>query len=265
MAKTTIRTLNKMKAAGEKIAVVTSYDASFTQQAELAGVEVILVGDSLGMVIQGHESTLPVSVSDMVYHTANVVRANKSAMIIADMPFMSHGSEKQALDTAGRLMKEGGAHMVKLEGGAPQLETVRHLTDRAVPVCGHLGLMPQSIHQLGAYAVQGRDRNAAKDIIENAVSLQQAGAQMLVLECVPKLLAAEVTKAVDIPVIGIGAGPETDGQVLVMYDMLGISIGKTPSFTRNFLKGADSIADALKAYVSSVKDKSFPAAEHTFE
>jgi len=264
VGKITISTLNSMKAAGEKIAVITSYDASFTQQIEKAGMDVILVGDSLGMVVQGHESTLPVTVSDMVYHTANVMRVSEHAMVIADMPFMSHGTPEQALNTAGRLMKEGGAHMVKIEGGAPQLETVRHLTARAVPVCGHLGLMPQSIHQLGAYRVQGRGEHEGERILKDAVGLQDAGVQMLVLECVPALLAEEITKAVDIPVIGIGAGVDTDGQVLVLYDMLGITMHGTPSFVRDFLADAGSVQGALSAYVEAVRAKTFPTKEHTF-
>ena len=265
MGKNTISTLNRMKANGEKIAVITSYDASFTQQVEAAGMDVILVGDSLGMVVQGHESTLPVTVSDMVYHTANVTRVSRRAMVIADMPFMSHGSAEQALDTAGRLMKEGGAHMVKIEGGAPQLDTVRHLTARAVPVCGHLGLMPQSIHQLGAYRVQGRGEHEGERILKDAVGLQHAGAQMLVLECVPALLAAEITRALDIPVIGIGAGVDVDGQVLVLYDMLGITMNDRPSFVRDFLAEEHSVQAALAAYVRAVKDKQFPSVEHTFK
>ena len=264
MSKITISELDRMKSAGEKIAVITSYDASFTRQIEQAGMDVILVGDSLGMVVQGHESTLPVTVDDMVYHTANVMRVSERTMVIADMPFMSHGTPGQALDTAGRLMKEGGAHMVKIEGGAPQLETVRHLTARAVPVCGHLGLMPQSIHQLGAYRVQGRGEHDGERILKDAVGLQKAGAQMLVLECVPAVLAAEITKALEIPVIGIGAGVDTDGQVLVLYDMLGVTMQGTPSFVRDFLAATGNVQDALVAYVKAVKDGTFPAAEHTF-
>ena len=264
MSKITISALNRMKSAGEKIAVITSYDASFTRQIEQAGMDVILVGDSLGMVVQGHESTLPVTVADMVYHTANVMRVSERSMVIADMPFMSHGTPEQALDTAGRLMKEGGAHMVKIEGGAPQLETVRHLTARAVPVCGHLGLMPQSIHQLGAYRVQGRDDHDAERILKDAVGLQKAGAQMLVLECIPAMLAAEITQALKIPVIGIGAGVDTDGQVLVLYDMLGVTMQGTPSFVRDFLAETGNVQDALAAYVKAVKDSVFPAAEHAF-
>jgi 3-methyl-2-oxobutanoate hydroxymethyltransferase len=263
--KITITRLNRMKRDGEKIAMLTSYDASFTRIAEQAGVDVLLVGDSLGMVVQGHESTLPVSVDDMVYHTACVSRVAQHAMVIADMPFMSHGTPGQALDTAGRLMKEGGAHMVKIEGGKPQVETVRHLTERAVPVCAHLGLLPQSIHQLGGYRVQGREQRAGVQLLEDAVALQKAGAQLLVLECIPALLAAEVARAVEIPVIGIGAGVDTDGQVLVLYDMLGISVNKVPRFARNFLeeRGGD-IREAIASYVQAVRDKSFPAKEHTF-
>ena len=262
MGRVTISTLNRMKVAGDKIAVITSYDASFTRQIERAGMDVILVGDSLGMVVQGHESTLPVTVADMVYHTANVARVRQHAMLIADMPFMSHGSPEQALDTAGRLMKEGGAHMVKIEGGAPQLDTVRHLTARAVPVCGHLGLLPQSIHQLGAYRIQGRDEEASERIRRDAISLQDAGAQMLVLECVPSALAAEISRRLAIPVIGIGAGGDTDGQVLVLYDMLGITSDKVPRFVRNFLLDAGDVQAALGAFVQAVKDGSFPADEH---
>ena len=264
MSKTTITTLNGMKQRGEKIVTLTAYDASFARLAEQAGVDVLLVGDSLGMVVQGQESTLPVTVGDMVYHTANVARVCERAMILADMPFMSHGTPQQALDTAGRLMKEGGAHMLKIEGGAPQVETVRHLTERAVPVCAHLGLTPQSIHQLGGYRVQGRDAQAATRLIEDALALQQAGAQLLVLECIPSTLAAEVTGKLDIPVIGIGAGPDTDGQVLVLYDMLGISVNRIPGFAHDFLADTGSVPAALAAYVSAVREGRFPAAEHGF-
>jgi len=262
MAKITISHLNKMKQAGEKITMLTSYDASMTRLAETAGVDTLLVGDSLGMVVQGHGSTLPVSVDDMVYHTANVARVSQSAMVIADMPFMSHGTQQQALDTAGRLMKEGGAEMVKIEGGAPQVETVRHLTERAVPVCGHLGLMPQSIHQLGGYRVQGKEAQAADQMIADALALQAAGAQMLVLECIPQALAQSITQELAIPVIGIGAGKDTDGQVLVCYDMLGMSVNRIPSFVKNFLTEAGSVREALSAYVSAVRAGEFPAAEH---
>lgn len=264
MSKITITTLNRMKAKGDRIVVVTSYDASFARLSERAGVDVLLVGDSLGMVVQGHESTLPVTVSDMIYHTANVARVCERPLIVADMPFMSHGTPQQALDTAGRLMKEGGAHMVKIEGGAPQVETVRHLTERAVPVCAHLGLLPQSIHQIGGYRVQGREADAAARMVEDAAALQQAGAQMLVLECVPSMLAEEVSRNLDIPVIGIGAGAHVDGQVLVLYDMLGISVNRIPSFARDFLAETGTVAAALQAYCEAVRGGEFPAAEHSF-
>ncbi|WP_456405286.1 3-methyl-2-oxobutanoate hydroxymethyltransferase [Thiolapillus sp.] len=263
--KITLSTLERMKAAQEKIAVLTAYDAGFARLAESAGVEVILVGDSLGMVVQGHDSTLPVTVEEMVYHTAMVNRGCSKPLLIADMPFMSHGTPRQALDNAGQLMKEGGAHMVKLEGGHAQVETVRHLTDRAVPVCAHLGLLPQSIHQLGGYKVQGRDSHSAERILNDAHELQQAGAQMLVLECVPELLAREVSLALDIPVIGIGAGRGCDGQVLVLHDMLGITPGKAPVFSRNFMQDADSIEAAIQAYVDAVHSGEFPAEEHCFQ
>ena len=263
--KVTIATLQRMKEQGEKIAVITAYDAGFARLCEAAGAEVILVGDSLGMVVQGHESTLPVSVGEMVYHTAMVKRGCSRPFIIADMPFMSHGTPAQALDSAGRLMKEGGAHMVKIEGGEPQVETVRHLTRRAVPVCAHLGLLPQSIHQLGGYKVQGREPHRAEAILKDACQLEEAGAQMLVLECVPELLAREITATVSIPVIGIGAGPGCDGQVLVLHDILGITSGRTPSFSHDFMQDAGSIEGAIRAYVDAVHQGNFPTAEQSFQ
>ncbi len=263
--KITLSTLQRMKVAGEKIAVLTAYDAAFARLAESAGIEVILVGDSLGMVVQGHDSTLPVTVEEMVYHTAMVNRGCSVPLLIADMPFMSHGTPRQALDSAGKLMKEGGAHMVKLEGGHAQVETVRHLTDRAVPVCAHLGLLPQSIHQLGGYKVQGRDSRSAERILRDARELQQAGAQMLVLECVPEVLGEEISLALDIPVIGIGAGRGCDGQVLVLHDMLGITPGNTPGFSRNFMADTGSVEAAMCAYAEAVHNGSFPAREHCFQ
>jgi 3-methyl-2-oxobutanoate hydroxymethyltransferase len=265
MSHVTTATLIQMKQRGEKIAVLTSYDASFTSLLEDAGVEVILVGDSLGMVIQGQESTLPVDVEEMVYHTQCVARGRRKALLIADMPFMSYSSAKQALTTAGHLMKDGGAHMVKLEGGATQLETVRQLTANGIPVCAHLGLLPQSVHKLGGYRVQGRDDESARIMKEDALALEEAGAQMLVLECVPTSLATEISEALAIPVIGIGAGNGCDGQVLVLYDMLGITPRKPPRFSKNFLEQSDSIAEALAAYVKAVKEQTFPAEEHSFK
>ncbi|HHH38997.1 MAG TPA: 3-methyl-2-oxobutanoate hydroxymethyltransferase [Sedimenticola sp.] len=264
MSSVTVASLMQMKQRGEKIAVLTSYDAGFTARLEEAGVEVILVGDSLGMVIQGRESTLPVEVDEMVYHTRCVARARRAALLVSDMPFMSYSSPEQALATAGRLMKEGGAQMVKLEGGRHQLETVRRLTGNGVPVCAHLGLLPQSVHRLGGYRVQGRDAESARAMGEDARALEQAGAQMLVLECVPVELARAITGAVSIPVIGIGAGPACDGQVLVLYDMLGITPGPLPRFNRNFLQQGRSITAALAAFVAAVKDGSFPATEHCY-
>ena len=249
----TINTLNKLKAQREKIAVLTSYDASFARLAENAGVEVLLVGDSLGMVVQGQQSTIPVNMDDMVYHTRNVCRGSTNAFVVADMPFMSYPTMERALLNAGRLMQEGGAHMIKLEGGTPQLKTVEHLTSHAVPVCGHLGLLPQSIHQLGSYKVQGREHHQFEQIRKDALALQEAGAQMLVLECVPTELAKLVAAELEIPVIGIGAGADVDGQVLVLYDMLGMGQGEQPRFVKDFLGAAGSIEGAIRAYVNAVK------------
>lgn len=265
MSHVTTASLIQMKQQKEKIAVLTSYDASFTSLIEDAGIEVILVGDSLGMVIQGQESTLPVDVADIVYHTRCVARGRRNALLIADMPFMSYSSTEQALGTAGRLMKDGGAHMVKLEGGATQLDTVRQLTANGIPVCAHLGLLPQSVHKLGGYRVQGRDDESARIMKEDALALEAAGAQMLVLECVPSALAREISESLTIPVIGIGAGPHCDGQVLVVYDMLGITPRQPPRFVKNFLQGAASVAEAIQHYQQAVKDGSFPAQEHSFK
>ncbi len=264
MPNKTVTTLIHMKQQGEKIAVLTAYDASFASLQEDAGVDVMLVGDSLGMVIQGQESTLPVAVDDIVYHTRCVARGRREALLVADMPFMSYSSAGQALETAGRLMKEGGAQMVKLEGGATQLETVSQLTAHGIPVCAHLGLLPQSVHQLGGYRVQGRDDESARMMKEDALALEGAGAQMLVLECVPAALAESISKALSIPVIGIGAGVGCDGQVLVVYDMLGITPGKQPSFLKNFLTENDTVAEAFDAFVREVKAAEFPNAEQSF-
>ena len=260
----TISTLRAMKRRGEKIAVLTAYDASFARLLEAAGIEVLLVGDSLGMVIQGCESTLPVDVDDVVYHTRSVARVRQRALLMADMPFLSYGNRAQALNTAGRLMKEGGAQMVKLEGGASQIDTVRHLNDFGIPVCAHLGLMPQSVYKLGGYKVQGRDHAAAQAMREDALALQEAGASMLVLECIPATLAKEISASLAIPVIGIGAGPDCDGQVLVLYDMLGITGTKAPRFVKDFLTEANSVEQAVAAYVSAVKNSSYPTAEYCY-
>ncbi|MDX1594467.1 MAG: 3-methyl-2-oxobutanoate hydroxymethyltransferase [Gammaproteobacteria bacterium] len=260
----TLSRLRDMKQAGEKITMLTAYDASFATLLDEAGVDVLLIGDSLGMVIQGHDTTLPVSVEDIVYHTRAVANGTRYALLIADMPFMSYATPAQALASAARLMQGGGAHMVKIEGGAVQVETVRYLAERGVPVCAHLGLTPQHVHKLGGYKVQGREEHAARALREDAAALEEAGADMLVLECVPSPLAAEVTRNLAIPVIGIGAGVDCDGQVLVVYDMLGITPGKRPKFSRDFLAGEGDVRAAVQAYVDQVRAGTFPGPEHGF-
>jgi 3-methyl-2-oxobutanoate hydroxymethyltransferase len=260
----TISSLMKMKAEKEKIACLTAYDASFASVLEEGGVELILVGDSLGMVIQGLDTTVPVTMDDVVYHTRCVARGSQRALLVSDMPFLSYHSPDQALTNAARLMQEGGAQMLKLESGTTQIDTVRRLSDQGVPVCAHLGLRPQSIHRLGGYRVQGTDEHSATRMLEDALTLQQAGAVILLLECVPGLLAAEITANVDIPVIGIGAGVACDGQILVLHDILGITPGRVPRFVRNFMDGGKTIQAAVKEYVGAVKSCSFPSAEHTF-
>ena len=257
-------TLERMKQDGEKIAVLTAYDTAFARLVEEAGAEIVLVGDSLGMVVQGRESTLPVTIDDMIYHAACVARGADSALRVVDMPFMTYPTVSVAQINAARLMREGGAQMVKLEGGARIVEIVHELTQHGIPVCGHLGLLPQSVHQLGGYRVQGREREAAHAMLEDARGLEAAGASLLVLECVPADLAREITRAVNMPVIGIGAGPDCDGQVLVLHDMLGITPGKRPKFSKDFMAGQTSIQAALQAYVQAVKDGSFPGPEHSF-
>lgn len=261
--KVSITRLREMKAAGEPIACLTAYDATFARVLDETGVEVILVGDSLGMVMQGHDSTLPVTVTDMIYHAANVRRGVNRAMLMTDMPYMSYATPEQALGNAARLMSEGRSQMVKLEGGGWVADTVRLLTERGIPVCGHLGLQPQSIHRLGGYRVQGRDVDSARAIREDARVLEAAGAVMLILECIPRSLAAELRRDLGIPVIGIGAGADCDGQILVLHDMLGI--GFSHKFTRDFMAGSHSIQEALGSYVRAVKEKSFPAPEHGFD
>jgi 3-methyl-2-oxobutanoate hydroxymethyltransferase len=260
----TISTLMKMKAEKERIACLTAYDASFATVLEQAGVELILVGDSLGMVIQGLDTTVPVSMEDVIYHTRCVARGSRRALLVSDMPFLSYHSPDQALTNAARLMQEGGAHMLKLESGTTQIDIVRRLSDQGVPVCAHLGLRPQSIHRLGGYRVQGNDEHSANQMLEDAVTLQHVGAAMLLLECVPSLLAAEITANVDIPVIGIGAGVNCDGQILVLHDVLGITPGRVPRFARNFMDEGKTIQAAVEEYVKAVKSCSFPVAEHGF-
>ena len=265
MSRVSVATLRKMKEAGEKFAALTAYDASFARLLDEAGVAVVLVGDSLGMVLQGQESTVPVTLEEMIYHTSMVRRGCERALVVADLPFMSYASTEQAMHSAARLMKEGGAHMVKLEGGAVMVETVRALAQRGVPVCAHLGLLPQSVHKVGGYRVQGRDSESAEAMLADALAMEQAGADLLVLECIPRQLAKRISETLSIPVIGIGAGADTDGQVLVLYDMLGITPGKRPSFSHDFLADTGSVSAAIVAYVQQVKTGSFPAEEHCFD
>ncbi len=265
MTATTLSSLANMKQEGDKITCLTAYDYSFASLMDNAGIDVVLIGDSLGMVMQGHESTLPVTLDDAVYHSLCVTRGARRALRISDMPFMSYQTNRElALASAGRLMQEGGAQVVKLEGGEVMADTVRFLVDRGVPVCGHLGLVPQSVHQLGGYRVQGKDDESAQQIRNDALALQKAGAQLLVLEAVPTILAKTITEELDIPTIGIGAGPHCDGQVLVLQDMIGIYPKPSPKFSRNFMDGADSVEGAIKAYIQAVKSGEFPAAEHSF-
>lgn len=257
----TLAELQRMRARGERIAVLTCYDASFATLMQQAGVDLLLVGDSLGMVLQGGADTLGVSMQDMCYHTRCVAAGARDAYIVADLPYASDSTPALALDNARQLLA-AGARMVKLEGG--KTEVVRHLVANGIPVCGHLGFTPQSVRELGGYKVQGRDAAGAQRILADALALQQAGAELLVLEMVPAALARQVTQALAIPTIGIGAGPDCSGQVLVLQDMLGIYPGRTPRFARNFLPGAGSVQAALAAYVQAVRRGEFPAPEHCF-
>ncbi len=254
--------LFKMKQQDEKIVSLTAYDASFSALLDEAGVDVLLVGDSLGMVVQGQASTLSVTMDDMVYHSRCVARARRRAFIIADMPFMSYPDQQTAALNAARLLREGQAQMIKLEGA--RLDVIAFLVDQGIPVCGHLGLLPQSINQLGRYRVQGKDEDTADKIFADACQVEQAGASLLVLECVPATLATRISQQLTIPVIGIGAGVECDGQVLVLYDMLDIGVTRRPRFSKNFLTEIGSITGAVKAYVEQVKSQQFPSSEHTY-
>lgn len=260
-----LKTFVQMKQQGEKITVLTAYDASFAQLFDKAGIEILLVGDSLGMVIQGHDSTRPVSLDDMIYHSKAVAGASKRSYIMVDMPYNTYQQATQAVENAQRLIGQGEAQMVKLEGGREQLEVIKALVAESIPVCGHLGLLPQSVTGPDGYKVQGRDTESAERILEDAVMLEQAGVGMLLLECVPAELARQITHAVAVPVIGIGAGVDCDAQVLVCYDMLGISGGHKAKFVHNFMQGQNSIEAAVQAYVAAVKNARYPAAEHTYQ
>ena len=264
MTRVTIKALQKLRDDGVKIAVLTCYDASFAAMLDAAGLDSLLIGDSLGMVLQGHETTLPVTLADMAYHTRCVARGSKRSFLVTDMPFGSYQeSPQQAFRSAAELMA-AGAQMVKLEGGAEFADTIRFLTRRGVPVCGHLGLTPQSVHQFGGYRVQGKGEDAEQKLIEDAVELEAAGAGLIVLEAIPAKLGEQVTQRLRIPTIGIGAGPGCSGQVLVLHDMLDVFPGKKARFVRNFMRGASGIADAVERYVRAVRDGSFPAEEHSF-
>ncbi len=264
MAQKTLHTISTMKQKGEKISMLTSYDSTFTHRINEAGVDMILVGDSLGMVLQGLDSTLPVSINDMVYHTRCVKAGNKDCLLMSDMPFMTYRTPEEAMTNAAALM-QAGAQIVKLEGGMWLQETVAKLYEQGIPVCAHLGLTPQAINKLGGYRVQGRTPEEAQNMINEAIALEAAGASMILLECVPTSVGKAVTEAVNVPVIGIGAGPDTDAQVLVLHDILGITPGKQIRFVKNFMAQEDDIQSALAAYAREVKDQTFPAPEHCFE
>jgi len=264
MAKITSATLLKMKQQGKKISTITAYDASFAKLFDQAGIHAILIGDSLGMVLQGEDSTLPVSIEDMAYHTRCVKRGAEETLIIADMPFMSYATQEQALINAAKLM-QAGASMVKMEGGSWLNSTISALVERGIPVCAHLGLTPQSVNVFGGFKVQGREDDKAEKMIADAKALEAAGAQLLVLECIPATLGKAVTQALTIPTIGIGAGKDTDGQILVMHDALGIACNYMPKFSRNFLKDTGDIKKAVELYISEVSQGNFPGDEHIFK
>jgi 3-methyl-2-oxobutanoate hydroxymethyltransferase len=264
MAQNTLHTISTMKQNGKKISMLTSYDATFTHRINEAGVDMILVGDSLGMVLQGLDSTLPVSIADMVYHTRCVKAGNKDCLLMSDMPFMTYRTPEEAMTNAAALM-QAGAQIVKLEGGMWLQETVAKLYEQGIPVCAHLGLTPQAINKLGGYRVQGRTPEEAQNMIDEAVALEAAGASMILLECVPTSVGKAVTEAVSVPVIGIGAGPDTDAQVLVLHDILGITPGKQIRFVKNYMAQEEDIQSALAAFAREVQDQSFPAPEHCFE
>jgi len=262
MSKITLSTLNKMKAEGDKFVCITAYDATFSRLISDAGAETILVGDSLGMVLQGHDSTIPVSIDDMTYHTQCVLGGNPQSLVIADLPFMTYSSADQAMHNATMLM-QAGAQMVKMEGGTWLSDTISSLVERGIPVCAHLGLTPQSVNTFGGFKVQGRTPKEAKSILANAVEIQDAGASLLVLECIPATLAADISSKLDIPVIGIGAGPGTDAQVLVMHDLLGLSNARA-RFVQNFMADQTTIQGGLKAFVDAVKSGDYPREEHCY-
>ncbi|WDE04537.1 3-methyl-2-oxobutanoate hydroxymethyltransferase [Thalassomonas viridans] len=264
MAKITTSRLLKMKEQGEKISTITAYDASFAKIFDQAGIHAILIGDSLGMVLQGENDTLPVTIEDMAYHTRCVSRGVEETLVISDMPFMSYATKEQAFVNASKLM-QAGANIIKMEGGSWLVDTIAALVERGIPVCGHLGLTPQSVHVFGGFKVQGREHDKAQQMIAQAKELEQAGVQLLVLECIPAELGKAITETVSIPTIGIGAGKDTDGQILVMHDALGISCSYMPKFSRNFLVDTGDIKKAIELYISEVSEGNFPGPEHIFK
>lgn len=259
-----VSTLRTMKEQREPIASITAYDACFARIVDDAGVDIVLVGDSLGMVIQGHDTTVPVTVEHVIYHSQCVARGLRRAFLMADMPFMSYTLPEQALQNAVRLMQEGGAMMVKLEGAKGQVAVVEYLARHDIPVCAHLGLTPQSVHKIGGFRVQGREQAVADKMLKDAHALQEAGADIVLLECVPNEVGQRITEALEVPVIGIGAGPHVDGQILVLYDALGITPGRTPRFVKNFMEGESSPFAGVRRYVDAVKQRTYPAKEHCF-
>ena len=259
-----VATLVRMKSEGEKIACITAYDSSFATLVDDAGIDLVLVGDSLGMVIQGHDTTVPVTLDDVIYHCKAVAKGLYRPFLLADMPFMTYASKEQALENAVRLMQDGGAKMVKLEGGAGQVEIVEFLASHDIAVCAHLGLKPQSVHKVGGFRVQGREQAAAEQMMKDAKALEAVGADVVLLECIPSQLGAQITRELQVPVIGIGAGPDTDGQILVLYDVLDITAGRKPKFSKNFMEGQASPLEAIKAYTQAVKSGAYPAPEHCF-
>lgn len=260
----TLATLRTMKAKGEKIAALTCYDASFAMLVDEGGADVVLVGDSLGMVIQGHDSTVPVTLSDVIYHCKAVARRLHGPLLIGDLPFMSYSSRELALESSVRLMQEGGAKMIKLESASGQLKIVEFLASHDIAVCVHLGLRPQSVHKSGGFRVQGREQDAAQEMLRTALDMESAGADVVLLECIPAVLGAAITNELHVPVIGIGAGPDTDGQILVLYDILDIASGRRPRFVRSFMESAGSNLKAVQAYVKAVRASEYPAPEHCF-
>jgi 3-methyl-2-oxobutanoate hydroxymethyltransferase len=259
----TLADIRKIQDGNEKLVMLTCYDASFAALCDAAGVELLLIGDSLGMVIQGHDSTLPVTLDQTAYHVSCVARGSKRGLIIADLPFGTYQSSPAQAVTSSAAMIAAGANMVKIEGGVVMLDTIRFLVDRGIPVCGHVGLTPQSVNHFGGYRVQGRG-DSGERVLADARAVEEAGAAMVVLEAMPAALGTRISEILSIPTIGIGAGPDCDGQVLVLHDMLDIYPGRKARFVRNFMKDADSVGDAIKRYVAAVKDGSFPAEEHCF-